>query len=707
MTACKSHSGISRLLSRLIFNLVSLQICKTCSQCMLSPRVDRILQSSSCSLLPPIMFDMFDIDNLTVVGRPSDVLPTISPVCFSLGRAHTKNVKTNHTLICTGPFYVQISSNFKFGLAAKIDDSFGYPLTVSNNPLLLHNFASRRIGTNDLVAWLDELGCTEVIATQFAFKSSADSISPIVSSLLAKGCSLTIDVGHEFVPSISPTNYVPLVMPVAHFADMWPQHKKTVHNMCIPIQSQITGRTNMLGGVEFNRRSSSDHIIEKVIVYQKTTHFWKAACESNVVDIPKNFASLRNSKKYMTDIMNFLERMGDKTQILRFEFRIRVANTFAETLQQIQQVFVPLTLSSLIIYELPMVLVVPLGRQMLVSLDGHFSGKRDSKELDGFDKLLYCLMMSTLGVSNGKFNTVLFNGSNLGIVQQFMAAGNTPLMDDRHVDFMKSSASHGAPMHIVDKYFRYKSFMEALPPPLYDTLIPVPQYPNEVLGDAGQVEDTVIEEAADELTEAEAAQALAESQLRLAMEARVKVFQWRDGVRACTKNGGTARSAPTVDLLIGRLMEAYGENFEDYLVCVEPVVLPPVPEPIVEEVIPEPPPVVEQVVTARRTIVPETPPDLTTLAALAHEPTSELVPARLTYNEFSSDEESKRASEDRRNRARSSRLVTGRRIPSFTGVPTMTPGSGRLRSSAELARFSTQERRTRRRLQEDSPEGGM
>ncbi len=510
---------------------------------------------------------MVDIDHLTVTGPPVKVLPILSPVVFSLGRSLTTGVMNNYTLICTGPFVVQIPCDYKYSLAEKINISFGYELTVSADPRLLHNFASRRVGTLDLVKWLGEIGCQTCTATMYAFKAQVGGLQIVVDSLLAEGCEVIIDVGVEEVPSHTETNFIPLVKLIDEWKTFWPLHNRKVHNAYIPYQCLITGRNNMFGGVELVKSNAigTVHDMQKVIVYQKTTHFWKAATESNVVSIPNNFLTLKNSKKYMERILGYMENMGPLCKVLRYEMRIVVQNSLNYTVSKVLNTYLPIVKKSVVIYEMPLENLVVLSNHFLSHFGKVFTGTRDNTALNEEQKVIYCTLMSTLGVSNGKFNQVLLQPSNLQALKELMMncfpdSGFLPM--DHVLNRIMSEIIPNKKIKIVDKFWQLRYSLEPLPEP-------TPQY-NVFVEDIESLEayhpqQEEIMQNEEQMEERYSA----EDELRDQMIQKVVVFSWRNGVRACTKRGGTARTGSSPEELIGRLMEVYGADFEDYLVCHE------------------------------------------------------------------------------------------------------------------------------------------
>jgi hypothetical protein len=286
-----------------------------------------------------------DIDYIEVSGPPDIVLPALS-IFYTIGRGMIRAVPPVETHICTGPFNVTVAEEYKSPLNVWLNTKlkYGYPLLSHAHQAMLLNFPSRRISTQDLLVALKESGCELCRAVQYGFKGGLEGFMFLETLNNHPGVSIVVDVGIEEIPTSSPSFYIPLVKAsVPQLKKLFPDQKMTPYNYFVPFQSRIEKWREGFGGIKLDRRMRIESDLYKVIVYPKTTHLWKAACESPVIEIPKNFVTFKQSLVYMEKIHQlYLQKKDNCSRTLRMEFRVQFGASLQETIQKVYGLIVKL-----------------------------------------------------------------------------------------------------------------------------------------------------------------------------------------------------------------------------------------------------------------------------------------------------------------------------------------------------------------------------
>ena len=352
-----------------------------------------------------------DIDFVQLTGHPS-FLSDLVPTHFDIGRTLPKECPEDWMYITTGPFYVLIEADYHNSLCNKIEKWRGLKMEASGNPKLLYNGNTMRIGTADLVMWLNEIGCRKCIAKQYGMKmglkcgkvfEAIKSTHPYVKILL--------DIGIEIVPRSElmlsdPRNidFIPCVFPISNVPGRvnWTgwvdDYLIEKYNLFRFLQLESESRGGHYGGIRVVPREGKweQAKIKQLKVYPKAVHIWKSAMTNLKFRMPQNIFGL---KKLRSDVRNVFERLVNSEgnlRVLRLESRVELKGKVQDACAEAYVATIH-ALNKICIYELPFQQVVSVSTKLLVRFKNRFKGD-NGKKLSTEQKCLDVAMASMIGV---------------------------------------------------------------------------------------------------------------------------------------------------------------------------------------------------------------------------------------------------------------------------------------------------------------------
>jgi hypothetical protein len=354
----------------------------------------------------------YDLDAIEAIGPPEPILNEFG-FHWDIGGppSRGKVLSPHNCLIAYSPFNLEIPQKFKEPLALKIQKHFGTSLKLHADPKFLFDSPPRRLVTQDLINYLDEIGCKSCIANSYAWKAKLTSqlTNRLYRLSRVEGVTLYVDIGVEEIPSYEEENFIPIVgLNIKGMTSNFPAFKKCVLPSFVPFQCDIKKRSKMFGGVQIERFvSNRQSNTKKIKVYAKMAHYWKAITKTESVYVPQFQGAYRRSEVIMGRIQNEIRNKAEQNKILRYEVTTKWSGNIRDMVQHVSGEINKIR-KCIVIYECPLDTLLLLMNNVLDQNRGSFRTNHDARLWEE-RKTLYCVMMSLSGVSNEYYNKYLFN----------------------------------------------------------------------------------------------------------------------------------------------------------------------------------------------------------------------------------------------------------------------------------------------------------
>jgi hypothetical protein len=167
-------------------------------------------------------------------------------------------------------------------------------------PEFLYDCLPRRLMFSDMITYLHRIGCTDCIASSYAWKAK---LSPTLANKLELLRNqptdiIIVDLTIEELPTKEEKNYVPLVgLNYTNIANYFPQYKKQVLPSFLPYQFKVDNQKNIQ---KLKSNTSGDAI--KFKVYAKMAHFLEDDLKCDSINIPKYYSTYKKSIYMMREI---------------------------------------------------------------------------------------------------------------------------------------------------------------------------------------------------------------------------------------------------------------------------------------------------------------------------------------------------------------------------------------------------------------------